>query len=171
MGHHPWTTLEEGHITDQNVGVETAITNIDSRCDTGLSMSIECPFTNLSFHSYYLVPFSYTTGIFRGFFFLVVGWLLALCSVIYFSIPMGGTLMGYCPSADQNLCTSENLAPLPAWAGNWTHDRKHSVLEADITGSVVHSGMHLLPTTLPLPKTINTNHKPPMPTLVHLTEP
>ena len=60
-----------------------------------------------------------------------MGRLLALLSVLYFSIPMGRTLTGYCPSADRNLCISENLASLPAWAQNWTHDRKHTDLEAE----------------------------------------
>ena len=41
-----------------------------------------------------------------------MGRLLALLSVLYFSISKGGTFTGYCPSADQNLCISENLAPL-----------------------------------------------------------
>ena len=62
-------------------------------------------------------------------FFLVVARLLALHSVLYFSIPTGGTLTG----ADRNFCISENMAPLPAWARNWTHDyRKHSDLGAEV---------------------------------------
>ena len=42
------------------------------------------------------------------------GRFLALLSALYFPSPRAGTLTGYCPSADQNLCIYENLAPLPA---------------------------------------------------------